>query len=107
MKISNGMELVFEDTAYDRLEVDASYDHSLSAAVVALYRSRLQLLRAAHDERDLTAMRCLKFRPIPPRSRQQHSVYLDKRYCLVVELQRRSDDVVAHLVVVRIDEVSP
>jgi plasmid maintenance system killer protein len=99
------MELVFEDKAYDRLEVDAGYSHGFPAAVVVLYRSRLQLLRAARDQRDLTAMRCLYFRPLPPRSRRQHSIYLDRQHRLVVELKRHSDDVVAKLVVVRIDQI--
>jgi toxin HigB-1 len=98
------MELAFDDKAYDRLEVDAAYSHGLPAAVVALYRSRLQLLRAARDERDLTAIRCLRFRPLLARSRRQHSVRLNNQYCLIVELQRRPNGVALQIVEVRIDE---
>jgi plasmid maintenance system killer protein len=99
------MELIFEDKDYDRLEVDADYFHGFAASVVTLYRGRLQLLRAAHAERDLTTMRCLCFKPLPARARPQHSIRLNSRYCLIVELQRRSDGEVAQIVVVRIDEI--
>lgn len=101
------MELVFEDKAYDRLEVDADFSHGFSAPVVALYRSRLQLLRATHAEYDLTAMQCLCFRPLPPRSRRQHSIRLNSQFRLIVELRKRSDGEAAQIVVVRIDESSP
>ncbi|HTE43423.1 MAG TPA: type II toxin-antitoxin system RelE/ParE family toxin [Steroidobacteraceae bacterium] len=82
------MELVFNDKAYDRLEVDASYSHGFSASVVVHYRSRLQLLRAAQDERDLKAMACLNYHSIPPRSRRQHSVRIDDKHCLIIEVQQ-------------------
>jgi plasmid maintenance system killer protein len=98
------MELIFEDNAYDRLEVDASYSHGFPAAVVGLYRSRLQILRAARDERDLAAMRCLVFRPRQPRSRRQHSIRLNNHYCLIVKLRRRPGEVVLDIVEVRVDD---
>jgi len=98
------MELIFEDKAYGRLEVDASYSHGFPAAVVGLYRSRLQILRAARDERDLAAMRCLVFRPHQARSRRQHSIRLNNQYCLIVQLQRRPGETVLGIVEVRIDD---
>lgn len=97
------MELLFEEEAYDRLEVDAGYSHGFPVAVVALYRSRLQLLRAVHHRRDLAAMRCLDFRPLRHHSRRQHSIRLDNAHELLVEVHLRSDDTVAQIVVLRID----
>ena len=82
------MELVFHDEAYDRLEVDGSYSHGFSASVVVQYRSRLQLLRAAQDERDLKALACLNYRPVSPRSRRQHSIRIDDNHCLIIEVQQ-------------------
>jgi proteic killer suppression protein len=98
------MELIFEDKAYDRLEVDATYSHGFPAAVVGQYRSRIQLLRAARDERDLAAMRCLAFRPRRVRSRRQHSIRLNNQYCLIVELRRRPGETVLSIVEVRIND---
>jgi plasmid maintenance system killer protein len=98
------MELLFEDKAYDRLEVDGDYSHGFASPVVDLYRSRLQLLRAAHAERDLTAMRCLCFKPLRARSSRQHSIQLNAQYHLIIELQKGTDGQLAQIVVVRIDE---
>jgi plasmid maintenance system killer protein len=99
------MELIFEDRTYDRLEVDPSFSNGFAAPVVASYRSRIQLLRAAHAERDLTAMRCLSFQQLPARSRRQHSIRLDSHYRLLIELQRQPNGQVARIVIVRIDEI--
>ena len=84
-----GMELFFHDAAYDRLEVDPTYSHGLPASVVERYRSRLQLLRGAHAEHDLTAMQCLRFRSVETRS-GCFSVHLTDQYSLIVELRRHS-----------------
>jgi proteic killer suppression protein len=98
------MELIFNDDGYDRLEVDASYSHGLPTAVVSLYRSRLQLLRAARDEHDLASMRCLALRPLNAPSRRHHSIRLNNQYCLIVELKKRPGDTFLQIVEVRIDE---
>jgi plasmid maintenance system killer protein len=97
------MELIFGEYDYDRLEVDPNYSHGLSVEVVARYRSQLQLLRAAHSERDLIAMECLRFGPLP-RSRRHHSIYLGEQYRLVIELQKQVDGAAARILIVRIDE---
>ena len=97
------MELVFDDKALDRLEVDASFSHGLAHSVVVLYRGRLQLLRAAQDERDLKAMTCLRFQPIPSRSRRQHSIRIDDKHSLIVEVQHLSSGNSLTIVELRID----
>lgn len=84
------MELSFADTDYDRLEVDPTYTHGLPASVVTLYRSRLQLLRAARDASDLRALKCLRFHPLETHSDSRHSVRLDDQHCLIVELHEQS-----------------
>lgn len=84
------MELSFADTDYDRLEVDPTYTHGLPAPLVALYRGRLQLLRAAQDARDLRALKCLRFHPLEADSGSRHSVHLDDQHCLIVELHEQS-----------------
>lgn len=86
------MELSFDDTDYDRLEVDPAYTHGLPASVVALYRSRLQILRAARDESDLQAMQCLRFHPLETAFDSKYSIHLGEQHCLIVELQAHSRD---------------
>jgi len=101
------MELSFEDKTYERMERDAGYSNGLPAPVVSLYRSRLQLLRAACSPRDLSAMRCLDFRPLPDRPGQQHAVRLNDEYRLVFELNGRTADGVEQIVVLGVDEGAP
>jgi proteic killer suppression protein len=98
------MEIYFHDPSYDRLEVDAAYLHGFPAAVVTLYRMRLQLLRAARNEGDLTAMRCLRFSPLETRSSREYSVHLNSRYGLIVELRTQSGRSVLWVVEVRISQ---
>jgi plasmid maintenance system killer protein len=100
------MELVFNDKGYDRLEVDPTYTHGLPEAVVASYRSRLQLLRATRDEGDLAAMRSLYFRPFSVRGRRLNVIRLTHEYLLVLEVQRRQDDVCLQIMDVRKDNVA-
>jgi len=85
-----GMEIYFRDPSYDRLEVDRTYTHGLPAAVVTFYRKRLQLLRAARDVADLTAMQCLRVRFLDTRPRRSFSVDLNGSHRLIVELRERS-----------------
>jgi toxin HigB-1 len=96
------MEVTFSDPAYDRLETDRSYTHNLPSSVVSAYRMRLQLLRAARDENDLAAMRCLCLRPLQARSQRRRTIQLDSEYRLVLEVLRRSGEVVVRIVEVRI-----
>ena len=42
------MEILFESDSYDRLETDRRFFNGFAPAVVAIYRRRLQLLRALH-----------------------------------------------------------
>ncbi len=85
------MELYFLDSSFDRLEVDRAYSHGLPAAVVTLYRKRLQLLRAARDVADLAAMRCLRLGPAGAHPNRRFSVHLNRSYRLMVELRQQTN----------------
>lgn len=100
------MEIIFNSDAYDRLEIDPGYTHGLSTSVVAAYRSRLQLLRAARDQDDLAAIRSLGFCPVDGRACGQHSVALNNPYCLIVEILKSPHDCVLRIVEVRAIEAS-
>jgi plasmid maintenance system killer protein len=95
------MELSFAHTDYDRLEVDPTYTHGLPGSLVALYRGRLQLLRAAQHTKDLRTLKCLRFHPLEADAGSRHSVHLDDQHCLVVELREQSSAPVLLIVEVR------
>ena len=46
------MEVLFDDDRLDRLEIDPEYAAGWSQPVVRAYRRRMQIIRAAPDERD-------------------------------------------------------
>ena len=87
--IQGAMEVEFSDPAYDRLEIDRSYSHGLPPSVVSAYRMRLQLLRAAANETDLTSMRMLGLARLG-KSPHAYSIRLTDGYELTLELRARS-----------------
>lgn len=81
------MEIQFVDQSLDDLEVDASYDAGLPAAVVKMYRKRIFFLRGASDERDLYQMKSLHFEKLKGKRQGQHSIRLNDQWRLVLEIQ--------------------
>jgi proteic killer suppression protein len=51
------MQIEFKSRDLDRLETDPSFTAGFSADVVKAFRKRLQVIRAANDERDLYALK--------------------------------------------------
>ena len=51
----------FADKVLDQLETDAQFTGGYSQALVRSFRKVMQLIRAAHDERDLSAVKSLRF----------------------------------------------
>ena len=55
------MDVRFKDPKLDRLETDPTYDAGFSQAIVTAYRSRMQVIRAAPDERVFYNLKSLHF----------------------------------------------
>src|SRR3546814_2249503 len=55
------MEVAFEDPALQKLESDPAFTAGFEAAVVKAFRKRMQLIRAAVDERTFYAMKSLHY----------------------------------------------
>ena len=51
------MNVSFDSDDLDRLVTDATFSAGFPSAIVKLYRSRLQVIRAAADERDFYALK--------------------------------------------------
>ena len=80
------MEIVFADDDLDRLEVDADFTAGLSQALVKAYRSKINIIRQAQDERDLYNLKSLHFEKLKGKRKNQHSIKLNDQYRLIVEL---------------------
>lgn len=80
------MEVEFADQALDRAEVDPSYDAGMAPGVAKAFRKRMQGIRAAPDERDFYAMKSWHFEKLQGARQHQHSMRLNERYRLILEL---------------------
>ena len=81
------MDVTFGDADLDRLETDACFAMCLPDGVVKAYRKRLQQIRAAADERDLRALKSLRFEKLRGKRAGRYSVRLNDRYRLVFLLE--------------------
>ena len=84
------MEIEFDDDELDRLETDVRYIGKHSAAIVSLYRKRLQTIRSAPDERDLYALKSLHFEKLKGQRSHQHSIRLNDQWRLILEFKGKS-----------------
>lgn len=83
------MEPEFEDEDLRRLECDATFDAGFSREIVKAFRKRMQLIRAAPDERDFYAMKSLHFEQLDGDRLGQYSMRLNKQWRLIIKLSKR------------------
>jgi proteic killer suppression protein len=81
------MEVEFANDNLDRLETDAGFSAGYSGDIVKAFRKRMQLIRAAKDERDLYAVKGARFEKLQGNRSLQHSFRLNKQWRLVVEIK--------------------
>ena len=80
------MEVQFRDAKLDRLETDPRYDGGFAQAVVTAFRKRMQMIRAAPDERVFYQLKSLHFEKLQGRRSHQHSMRLNAQWRLIIEL---------------------
>ncbi len=81
------MEVVFADDDLDRLEVDSGFIvRNMPQGIVKAYRKRMQIIRAALDERDFYKLKSLHFERLEGKRKHQYSMRLNDQYRLVLEL---------------------
>ena len=81
------MDVEHSDSGLEQLEEDATFSGNWSQPVVRAFRKRVQLIRAATDERDFYALKGLHFDTLEGRRAHQHSMRLNDQFRLVLELQ--------------------
>ncbi|HEX5414260.1 MAG TPA: type II toxin-antitoxin system RelE/ParE family toxin [Chloroflexota bacterium] len=79
------MDVEFGDNDLDRLETDPSFTMGLDQAIVKAYRKRLQIIRAAPDERDFYNLKSWHFEKLEGKRQHQHSIRLNDQFRLIVE----------------------
>jgi proteic killer suppression protein len=84
------VDVVFASDDLDRLETDARYTAGLSQGVVRAFRKRMQLVRAALDERDLYSLKSARFEKLEGKRQHQHSMRLNDQYRLILEILKEN-----------------
>ncbi|CAG9178311.1 hypothetical protein LMG23992_03719 [Cupriavidus laharis] len=92
------MEIEFDDPVYDRLETDPAFTTGFARPIVSLYRRRLQLIRAATDERAFYALTSLHFEKLQGSRQGQYSMRLNAQWRLILRLEQRDSGKVVAVV---------
>jgi toxin HigB-1 len=85
------METAFADELLHRLETDPAFDGGFGREVVRAFRKRMQMIRAARDERDFYAMRSLNFEKLKGNRQGQFSMRLNQQWRLILEIDKQDN----------------
>jgi proteic killer suppression protein len=85
------METVFADESLRRLESDPAFEGGFGREVVRAFRKRMQMIRAARDERDFYALKSLHFEKLKGDREGQYSMRLNQQWRLILEIEKRSN----------------
>jgi proteic killer suppression protein len=96
------MDPEFDDEDLRRLESDPAFDGGFGREVVKAFRKRMQVIRAAPDERDFYALKGLHYEQLQADRAGQHSMRLNKQWRLILRYETRGHERV--LVVVEITD---
>lgn len=80
------MQVIFACDDLSRLEIDGSYTANYSQVLVKAYRNKINIIRQAINERDFYALKSLHFEKLEGKRRHQHSMRLNEKYRLIIEL---------------------
>jgi proteic killer suppression protein len=81
------MDVEFDDDRLRRLCEEPGYRlPSLAPEIARAFRNKVQVVRAAFDERDLHALKSLHFEKLRGKRAGQHSLRLNERWRLIVRM---------------------
>jgi toxin HigB-1 len=92
------MDVRFADPDLERLELDQQFNAGYALPIVRAFRKRMQLIRAARDERDFYAMKSLHYEKLCGNRAHQKSMRLNDQWRLVVEIDDLNETTVVVLV---------
>jgi proteic killer suppression protein len=80
------MEVEFAKEELDRLETEPEGTCGFAREIIRGFRKAMQAIRAAQDERDLYALRGLRFEKLKGGRSHQYSARINKQWRLILEL---------------------
>jgi proteic killer suppression protein len=81
------MEAEFEDRDLEKVEADKAKSIGLGPGVDKTFRKRMQIIRAANDERDFYALKGLHFEKLKDNKANERSMRLNDQWRLIVRLE--------------------
>ena len=91
------MDIRFRQSKLDRLETEPG-DGGLPPGVVKAYRKRIQLIRAADDERVFSRFASLHYEKLKGKRKHQWSMRLNNQWRLILEFEGKGADRVVWVV---------
>jgi proteic killer suppression protein len=82
------MDFEFRSPDLLRLATDAAFSLGFPEGVEKAFRKRVQAIAAAADERDLYMMKSHRFEKLKGDRRHQHSMRLNDRFRLILEIRK-------------------
>lgn len=81
------MDVRFTDDDLDRMETVQAFHAGHSLPIVKAFRRVMQYIRGAADERDLHAMRSLRFEKLKGDRAHERSLRLNDQWRLIIEIE--------------------
>jgi toxin HigB-1 len=83
------MDIEYDDESLELLASDPLYDAGFGRDVVKAFRKRIQVIRAAPDERDFRALKSLHFEKLQGQREGQYSMRLNDKWRLILRFVSR------------------
>ncbi len=83
------MDIEYDDESLEVLASDPNCDAGFGRDVVKAFRKRIQVIRAALDERDFRALKSLHFEKLRGQREGQYSMRLNDQWRLILRLVSR------------------
>jgi proteic killer suppression protein len=96
------MDIEYDDESLELLASNPNYDAGIGRDVVKAFRKRIQVIRAAPDERDFRALKSLHFEKLQGKREGQYSMRLNDQWRLILRFVTR--DRGKTVVVIAIDD---
>ena len=86
------MEVRFADNTLQDLEGDPAAMGGFPPGISKVFRRRLQLIRAASDEKDFYNLYSLHYKKLKGKRNHQYSMWINDQYRLILEYEERSSE---------------
>ncbi len=96
------MEFEFRDKNLRRLYTEEGFNAGFAEAIVTAFRKRMQQIRSAQNQRDLRALKSLRFEKLKGKRKHQHSLRLNDQWRLIFEIEKKGSE--EQLIIVAIED---